>query len=123
MKTAHQLARELLTGPDLPIWHFDPSRAGIDSDIDTSLSEPDAQENDPLEDMTEEQVAEYKEEGGYAGKFLTISGENDESGEADTKSNAETTRLLREVYRNTNLRFNPELTMLAEVVRKHLKLI
>ena len=39
MKTSHQLARELLAGPDLPIFHFDPSRAGMDGERDTSLAE------------------------------------------------------------------------------------
>ncbi len=40
MKTSHQLAAELLAGPDLPVFHFDPSLAGYDEEHDTSLSEP-----------------------------------------------------------------------------------
>lgn len=46
MKTAHQLARELLAGPDLPIFHFDPSCAGFDSELDTSTSDPEIQKVD-----------------------------------------------------------------------------
>lgn len=40
MKTAHQFAGELLMGPDLPVFHFDPSRAGMDDEVDTSLAVP-----------------------------------------------------------------------------------
>lgn len=40
MKTAHELAKELLAGPNLPIFHFDASKAGTDDEIDTSISEP-----------------------------------------------------------------------------------
>lgn len=51
MKTSHQLARELLAGPDLPCFHFDPSRAGMDDERDTSLSLPIAE----LTDLTAEE--------------------------------------------------------------------
>lgn len=79
MKTAHQLARELLAGPDLPIWHFDPSRAGMDDERDTSLAEPEVQENDAAHDMTPDELAAWKEEHpeAYTGKFLTIVGDGE----------------------------------------------
>lgn len=95
MKTAHQFARELLAGPDLPIWHFDPSRAGLDDDRDTSLSEPEVQENDAAEGLTEEQVAEAKEERCYTGKFLTICGETGEDGEAMSRTEQDKLRALK----------------------------
>lgn len=47
MKTAHSFARELLAGPDLEIFHFDPSQAGTDEDHDTSVSEPKICQVDP----------------------------------------------------------------------------
>lgn len=55
--TSHQLARDLLAGPDLPIHHFDPSRAGYDEEIDTSLSSVSIELHradlvDPLSDKT-----------------------------------------------------------------------
>lgn len=40
MKTTHALARELLAQPDIACFHFDPSRAGMDDERDTSVSEP-----------------------------------------------------------------------------------
>lgn len=91
MKTAHQLARELLAGPDLPIWHFDPSRAGMDDERDTSLAEPEVQENDAALDMTPEQLTELKDEHpeAYIGKFLTIVGDgelDDEPGDFAEKT-------------------------------------
>jgi len=46
-KTAHQLAYELLALPDLPIYHFDPSRAGMDDERDTSLSHIKVERHDP----------------------------------------------------------------------------
>ena len=49
MKTAHQLAAELLAGPDLPVYHFDPSRAGMDDERDTSVSEPRLERCEPEE--------------------------------------------------------------------------
>lgn len=61
MKTSHQLARELLAGPDLPIYHFDPSRAGMDSELDTSISGP---------------SVELLNEDGYA-PFISICGEGE----------------------------------------------
>ena len=95
MKTAHQLASELLAGPDLPIWHFDPSRAGLDAERDTSLGEPEVEENDAAEGLDEEQIAEAKEERCYTGKFLTICGETDAEGEAKSEHEVELEDLLR----------------------------
>lgn len=95
MKTAHQLARDLLAGPDLPIWHFDPSRAGLNDERDTSLSEPEVEENDAAEGLTDEDVAEAKEERCYTGKFLTICGETEAEGEAMTERERELEDLLR----------------------------
>lgn len=95
MKTAHQFASELLAGPDLPIWHFDPSRAGTDDERDTSISEPEVQENDPTEGLTEEEIAEAKEERCSTGKFLTICGDTDEGGEAVTARERELEEMLR----------------------------
>lgn len=83
-KTAHQLARELLAGPDLPIWHFDPSRAGIDDELDTSLSIPEVQVTDPTDGLTAEEIQENKDAGCYTGKFITICGDSDDEGEAIT---------------------------------------
>ena len=60
MKTSHQLARELLALPDIPVYHFDPSRGGMDDERDTSVSDPKA------ELVTEE---------GFA-PFITICGEH-----------------------------------------------
>ena len=68
MKTSHQLARELLAGPDLPVWHFDPSRAGLDDECDTSLSEPTV--------YVEHSIP----------RFITICGEIDPEGEAMSDS-------------------------------------
>ena len=50
MKTAHQLARELLALPDMPVFHFDPSCAGFNADDDTSIGEPRAEVVDDLKD-------------------------------------------------------------------------
>jgi len=47
MKTSHQFARELLAGPDLLIYHFDPSCAGYDDEIDTGISPPVAEVEEP----------------------------------------------------------------------------
>jgi hypothetical protein len=38
--TTHEFARSLLALPDLPVFHFDPSLAGLDEEIDHSLTEP-----------------------------------------------------------------------------------
>lgn len=94
MKTAHQLARELLEGPDLPIFHFDPSRAGCDDERDTSISDPEIQEVDPKDGLTDEEVAENKQEGCNTDPFLTICGESDEDGEAMTIRESDRVRAL-----------------------------
>lgn len=88
MKTTHQLARELLALPDLPVFHFDPSRAGLDDENDTSLSEPKLDRDDASGGLDEADIAEFKEEGRYMGEFVTISGEQGQAGEAmtDTES-------------------------------------
>jgi len=44
MKTSHDLARELLAAPDLPVFHYDPSRDDI------------YEENDPTECFTKPTV-------------------------------------------------------------------
>ncbi len=64
MKTAHQLARELLAGPDLPIFHFDPSRAGMDEEADTATS-------DPIVEIVKPDDETVKE------PFITICGDNE----------------------------------------------
>lgn len=64
MKTAHQLARELLAGPDLTIFHFDPSCAGFNADDDTSISSP----------VVETVEGEKDEDGKPYPPFLTIVG-------------------------------------------------
>lgn len=73
MKTAHDLARELLAGPDLTIFHFDPSCAGYHSDDDTGVSAPVIERVDP-------------EPGEEGVPFLTIVGnQHEEHGlDADT---------------------------------------
>ena len=87
MKTAHQLARELLAGTDLPIYHFDPSRAGIDDDYDTSLSEPVVEKNDNREWMSAEEVSDgVNGDGIKVGEWLTICGDIDPEGEAMSDS-------------------------------------
>ena len=86
MKTSHQLARELLAGPDLPVWHFDPSRAGLDDEIDTSLSELRIEKSDSRNGVDPEDIEEFEREGCYMGEFLTICGEIDPEGEAMSDS-------------------------------------
>lgn len=39
VKTAHELARELLQGPDLPCYHFDPSRTNLVKEIETGTDD------------------------------------------------------------------------------------
>ena len=65
MKTTHSLARELLALPDKPVYHFDPSFAGLDEEADSSLSEPSVELNKP--DRWQEQWR----------PFVTISGAQD----------------------------------------------
>jgi hypothetical protein len=65
MKTAHQFARELLAGPDLQIFHFDPSCAGFNPDDDTSISDP---RSECVAHVTDEQGNELP-------PFLTIVGD------------------------------------------------
>lgn len=85
MKTSHEFAKELLAGPDLPIFHFDPSRAGMDDENDTSLSEP------LVEHVTfsPEEVAQIKDDADDLGReplseFLTIGGDGDIEDEPGT---------------------------------------
>ena len=79
MKTAHELARELLAGPDLPIWHLDPSRfSETVAGEDASLSEPRVKIEDTTEGQSPETSAAEKAEGYYVGKFITISGDQDD---------------------------------------------
>lgn len=94
MKTSHQLARELLSRPDLPVFHFDPSRAGLGDESDTSLSEPKAQVNDPTEGLTPGEIREFKDEGCYLGKFITLCGDDDPQGEAMSDSESEVRKIL-----------------------------
>lgn len=82
MKTSHELGRELLAGLDLPIYHFDPSRAGLDEDRDTSLSEPTVEVNNPREGMTSDEIEDSIAGGCTLQNFITISGEQDADGEA-----------------------------------------
>ena len=75
MKTSHQLARELLAGPDMPIWHFDPSRAGLSDETDSGLSVPEIFYESPDEPDDP--------------KFITVCGETDQDGEAMSDSESE----------------------------------
>lgn len=82
MKTSHELGRELLSGLDLPIYHFDPSRAGLDEERDTSLSNPTVEVNSPREGLTPGEVENIIADGGTLQNFITISGEQGSDGEA-----------------------------------------
>lgn len=75
MKTSHQLARELLAGPNMPIWHFDPSRSGISDETDSGLSVPEIFYESPDEPDDP--------------KFITVCGESDQDGEAMSDSESE----------------------------------
>lgn len=77
MKTAHQLARELLKGPDLPIYHFDPSRAGMGDEDDPSLTEPKIERVNPRDGMSAREIKEAREEGYSLKPFLTIGDSSD----------------------------------------------
>lgn len=72
-KTSHEFARELLAGPDLPIYHFDPSCAGCDSENDTSISEPIIEKVDS-EKYEDAETGEQK----VSDEFLTIVGKQHE---------------------------------------------
>jgi hypothetical protein len=82
MKTTHQLAQELLALPNLPVWHFDPSRAGLDDERDTSLSVPTVEVDDSRDGLDDDDVATFEAEGAYMGKFVTVCGDTDKDGEA-----------------------------------------
>lgn len=117
MKTSHQLARELLAGPDLPIWHFDPSRAGLDY-TDSSLSEPEITHDDTRLVFTEDEVEEMREGGAYMGPFITISGEQDLSGEVMTDTERDRLHALKEldarVHSNYDFNADPDdITLLV----------
>jgi hypothetical protein len=71
IKTAHELARALLAGLDLPIYHFDSSRAGMDDEVDTSVS------------AVVVEVVEPDSESGCNGRFITICGDYDLQEERD----------------------------------------
>lgn len=72
-KTAHQLARELLAGPDLPIYHFDESRAGMAADgSDPSLEDPKIDRVNPRDGMTKAEIKDALEEGYKLKPFLTL---------------------------------------------------
>jgi hypothetical protein len=62
--SAHEFARALLAGPNLPIYHFDPSRAGMDDERDTSVSAPIVEIVEPEADGA-----------GCNGRFITIGGD------------------------------------------------
>jgi hypothetical protein len=75
-KTSHQLARELLAGPDLPIWHFDPSFEEACTDEDNhTLGDIECEVVDATEGMDEEEVAEVMAEGGFVGRFIMLCGD------------------------------------------------
>lgn len=73
VKTSHEFARELLAGPDLPIFHFDPSCAGCDEEADTSCGTPVVEKVDaePYEDPETGETKTSEE-------FLTIVGKQHE---------------------------------------------
>lgn len=110
MKTAHQLGRELLAGPNLPIWHFDPSRAGTDPDQDTSLCEPTIEHCDSREGLDKDTIAAAIEEGAYMGEFLTINGEADAAREAMTTTEVDRLHALKELNArvHSNYDFNAD---------------
>ena len=72
-QTSHEYARELLAGPDLPIYHFDPSCAGCDSENDTSLSSPKV-ERVASEKYEDPETGEEK----ISAEFLIITGNQHE---------------------------------------------
>lgn len=75
-KTAHQFARELLAGPDLPIFHFDPSFAdACDEESDYTLGTPTAEVVDPREGIDQDEADSMESDGVSMGKFVTISGD------------------------------------------------
>jgi hypothetical protein len=78
MKTAHQLARELLAGPDLPIYHFDPSRADMaDEGTDPSLETPKIERVNPRDGLAKREIKDALEEGYSLKPFLTIVGDSE----------------------------------------------
>lgn len=95
--TSHQLAAKLLSLPDLPVFHFDPSRAGCDDERDTSLSEPVVQTNDAIEGLPPETIADLKEEGCFTGQFITICGETGADGEAFSDTESVSKRALEDI--------------------------
>jgi hypothetical protein len=76
MKTTHQLASDLLAGPDLPCFHFDPSRAGMDDERDTSLSEPIAELTDLSAEKYDRDLVEPDMQ--RVEKFIIIHGDGGE---------------------------------------------
>ena len=82
-KTAHELARELLAGPDLPIYHFDPSRAGMDDEDDTSIA------------AVVIEVVGPDAERGITAPFITICGDYDLQEELDLFAEMAKARKLR----------------------------
>lgn len=84
IKTAHELARELLAGPDLPIFHFDPSyvdASSVEENLTTSWVSVDIV--DTIEDVSEEEINEAKqrvEDDGleFVPQFIILAGTQDE---------------------------------------------
>lgn len=79
MKTAHQFARELLAGPDLPVFHFDPSRAGMDDERDTACEAPKIERVNPRVGMSKAEIKDALEEGYTLKPFLKIVSDSDTS--------------------------------------------
>lgn len=69
--TAHELARALLAGEDLPIYHFDPSYAGLDDEWDDSCTDP------VVETVEVPHTDENGEEISTSHRFIAIIGTQD----------------------------------------------
>lgn len=75
-KTSHQIARELLALPDLPVFHYDPSfedRAGDDGN--PSFGEVSVCVVDDSDGMSAEEIEKLRAKGDFVGKFISLEGD------------------------------------------------
>ena len=117
MKTAHQLARELFAGPDLPIYHFDPSRAGTDSEVDTSISTPKIELVDQKKDLSAAEIVEADLNEFDLSPFLTIVGDTDLGGEAASDREIDSLNLLRRFLRAHALKTEEQESLRQETIK------